>query len=205
MIERLTGVLVTKAPHRVVIDLKGIGLEVLIPFSSYGGLPDPGGSVLLQTHLVWREDGPQLFGFLTEAERSLFRLLTTVNKVGPKLALNIMSGTQPERLVEMLVSENTAALTKLKGVGPKLASRLVVELKEAACKLGIAGAPISPEQQRPAVFPQEADVRDALENLGYTSKEIGRALQEIAPGIQPDTPLQTILEAVLQSFSRMGG
>ncbi|MDD3148667.1 MAG: Holliday junction branch migration protein RuvA, partial [Candidatus Riflebacteria bacterium] len=137
MIEFITGILHTKQPHRVVIDQRGVGLEILIPFSTSRQLPEKGLQVHLLCHLHWREEGPQLFGFASEDERQLFRILNKVNKVGPKLALNIMSATNPEALASMILSEDIARLTSLKGVGPKLASRLIVELKEAIARLGI--------------------------------------------------------------------
>ncbi len=203
MIESITGKLISKLPHRVVIERAGIGFDIQVPFSTSKALSPIGDEVRVLCHLQWREDGPQLFGFASEEERSLFRILTKVNKVGPKLAINIMSASSPESLVSMIIGENLAGLTALKGVGPKLASRLIVELKEQIAKLGIA---VSDEgrqeaQAHKSLLPFEAEVRDALENLGYTSREISQSLKKIGKTIGSDPTIEEIIEAVLRSFS----
>lgn len=204
MIESVAGNLSTKQPHRVVIEQGGIGYEILVPFSTSKALPVIGEQVKILCHLHWREaEGPQLFGFASEDERSLFRILTKVNKVGPKLALNIMSATTPEALASMILSEDTARLTSLKGIGPKLASRLIVELKDSISKLGLGSQ--SPEAAQAAAdaekLPHEADVREALENLGYSNKEIGASLKKVRGELSADATIEQVIEAVLRSFS----
>lgn len=203
MIESISGKLISKLPHRVVIERAGIGFDIQVPFSTSKQLSPIGDEVKVLCHLQWREDGPQLFGFASEEERSLFRILTKVNKVGPKLAINIMSATSPESLVSMILGENNAGLTSLKGVGPKLASRLIVELKEPIAKLGIAGSDQGQHEtgHQTSALPFEAEVRDALENLGYTSKEISKSLKKVAKTIGSDPTIEEIIEAVLRSFS----
>lgn len=202
MIESITGKLISKLPHRVVIERTGIGFDIQVPFSTSKQLSPIGEEVKVLCHLQWREDGPQLFGFASEEERSLFRILTKVNKVGPKLAINIMSAASPESLVSMILGENVNGLTALKGVGPKLASRLIVELKEQIAKLGIASTDEGRhESQGHATLPFEAEVRDALENLGYTGKEISQSLKRIGKTIGSDPTIEEIIEAVLRSFS----
>ena len=203
MIESLSGKLISKLPHRVVIERHGIGFDVQVPFSTSKQLSPIGDEVKVLCHLQWREDGPQLFGFATEEERSLFRILTKVNKVGPKLAINIMSATNPDMLAKMILGDNISGLTSLKGVGPKLAQRLVVELKEQIAKLGIGGADADHPENLPhsSALPFEAEVRDALENLGYTAKEITQSLKRIAKTIGSDPTIEEIIEAVLRSFS----
>ena len=202
MIEFVTGILHSKQPHRVVIDQHGVGLEILVPFSTSRQLPEKGLKVHLLCHLHWRQDdGPQLFGFASEDERQLFRILNRVNKVGPKLALNIMSATSPEALASMILSEDITRLTSLKGVGPKLASRLVVELKEMVAKLGIGAVTPPSETENSGSIPFEADVREALENLGYTAKEISQCLKKLARTFTPTSTIEEIIEAVLRTFS----
>ncbi|HMM60391.1 MAG TPA: Holliday junction branch migration protein RuvA, partial [Candidatus Rifleibacterium sp.] len=186
MIDFVKGILHSKQPHRVVIDQRGIGLEILVPFSTSRQLPEKGLQVNLLCHLHWREEGPQLFGFASEDERQLFRVLNRVNKVGPKLALNIMSATTPEALASMILSEDQARLTSLKGVGPKLASRLIVELKETIAKLGIGTVTPATEKETGSGIPFEADVREALENLGYTGKEITQCFKKLGRDFAPD-------------------
>ncbi|GAB1354639.1 Holliday junction branch migration protein RuvA [Erysipelotrichia bacterium] len=201
MIDFVKGILHSKQPHRVVIDQRGIGLEILVPFSTSRQLPEKGLQVNLLCHLHWREEGPQLFGFASEDERQLFRVLNRVNKVGPKLALNIMSATTPEALASMILSEDQARLTSLKGVGPKLASRLIVELKETIAKLGIGTVTPATEKETGSGIPFEADVREALENLGYTGKEITQCFKKLGRDFAPDATIEDIIEKVLRAFS----
>lgn len=200
MIEFISGTLHSKLPHRVVIEQNCMGIEVLVPFSTSRQLPEKGQPVQLLCHLHWREEGPQLFGFATEDERQLFKILNRVNKVGPKLALNIMSATSPEALASMILSEDTVRLTALKGVGPKLASRLVVELKELIAKLGIGTVTAHAEADSSTTIPFESEVKEALENLGYTGKEITQCIKKVSREIAADSTIEEIIERMLQTF-----
>lgn len=201
MIDFVTGTLFTKEPLRAVVNNNGIGIELIVPLSTSSHLPKKGEEVTLLTYLHWRqEDSPQLFGFHTEDEREMFKILTGVNKVGPKLAINIMSATDPESLATMILSEDVSKLTALKGVGPKLASRLVIEVKEKIAKLGIgAVSAVIPEEE--SSIPFESEVRSALESLGYSAKEIGQGIRRIAPQIAPNTELEDILGQILQAMN----
>jgi len=204
MIESIQGTLASRLPHRAVVELHGVGVELAIPMGTFKALGEPGSAVRLLCHLHWREEGPQLFGFLTEEERSVFRMLNKVNKIGPKLALTILSAVSPDQLVGMILTEDVRGLTAVKGIGAKLASRLVLELKDSVAQLGIAGAEAG---SRPAAgprtsFPHERDVREALESLGYSPREIEKALVETAPRLPAGARLEEVIEAVLQGFSR---
>lgn len=202
MIEALEGRLVQKLPHRAVISVGGMSFDVHIPFATAKSLPESGESARILCHLHWREDGPQLFGFASEQERAFFRLLTRVNKIGPKLALNIMSSAETVELAEMILSENLHALTSLKGVGGKLAARLIVELKEPLARLGIAtGDSSESATTRKGEIPFENEVRDALDNLGYMPREINRIFKEIGPKLKPDISIEEIIGLILRSFS----
>ncbi len=203
MIEAIKGIIAQKLPDRVVIENSGIFYEMLIPFSTTGKLPSQGNDAKILCHLNWRhEEGPQLFGFATEEERKLFRLLTKVNKVGPKLALNIMSSTEPQTLAQMILSEDQRSLTSLKGVGPKLASRLIVELREQITKLGFTAMQTdeAPARSVSSKIPFEAEVKEALANLGYTPREVNSSLKKIAPQLTPESTIEEIIEAFLRSF-----
>lgn len=204
MIESVAGKLSTKQPHRIVIEQRGIGYEILVPFSTSKALPAVGEQIKVLCLLHWREsEGPRLFGFASEDERNLFRILTKVNKVGPKLALNIMSATTPEALASMILTEDTARLTSLKGIGPKLSARLIVELKDPILKLGLGSQ--SPEGALAAAdsdkLPHEDDVREALENLGYSNKEITASLKKVRGELNADASIEQVIEAVLRYFS----
>ena len=138
MITFLHGKLVEALPTQVVVDVNGVGYEALIPLSSFDKLPQPGGDVKLLTTLVIREDAHVLYGFASAAERDLFRLLiNNVSGIGPKTALNILSGMNPVAFRGAVASSDVKSLSQISGVGKKTAERIVVELRD---KVGAAGA-----------------------------------------------------------------
>ncbi|HEU6448335.1 MAG TPA: Holliday junction branch migration protein RuvA [Verrucomicrobiae bacterium] len=138
MITFLHGKLVEALPTQVVVDVNGIGYEILIPLSSFDKLPQPGGEIQLLTQLVIREDAHTLYGFASAAERDLFRLLVnSVSGIGPKTALNILSGMNATAFRGAVANGDVKALSQISGVGKKTAERIVVELRD---KIGAAGA-----------------------------------------------------------------
>ena len=138
MITFLQGKLADALPTQVVVEVNGIGYEVLIPLSSFDKLPLPGQPVKLLTQLVVREDAHILYGFMTEAERNMFRLLVhTVSGIGPKTALNILSGISVTAFRGAVAGGDVKSLSQISGVGKKTAERIVVELRD---KVGVAGA-----------------------------------------------------------------
>lgn len=138
MISFLHGKLVEALPTQVTVDVHGVGYEVLIPLSSFDKLPPPGGDVKLLTQLVVREDAHILYGFASAPERELFRLLVnSVSGIGPKTALNILSGMNPVAFRGAVANSDVKALSQIPGVGKKTAERIVVELRD---KIGAAGA-----------------------------------------------------------------
>ena len=202
MIDFVSGTLFTKEPLRAVVNNHGIGIELLIPLSTSKNLPNKGEEVTLLTYLHWRqEDSPLLFGFYTEDERDIFKILVGVNKVGPKMAVNIMSSVEPEAFATMILSEDVAKLTSLKGVGPKLASRLVIELKEKIAKLGIGATNALEAVEEPHGIPFESDVREGLEYLGYSPKEIAQGIKRISNNIPANATAQDVISMILQSLN----
>src|ERR1043165_1328350 len=138
MISFLHGKLIEALPTQVIIDVHGVGYEALIPLSSYDKLPRPGEEVKLLTHLAVREDAHTLYGFMTTAERELFRLLiNTVSGIGPKIALNVLSGISVTAFRGAVAGSDVKSLSQISGVGKKTAERIVVELRD---KIGMAGA-----------------------------------------------------------------
>ena len=130
MITFLHGKLVEALPTQVIVNVNGVGYEALIPLSSYDKLPAPGQEVKLLTHLVVREDAHTLYGFMSAAERDLFRLLiNSVSGIGPKLAITILSGAKVEELAQAIANGDLPRLVTIPGVGRKTAERLVLELK----------------------------------------------------------------------------
>ena len=159
MITFLHGTLVAALPTQVTVDVHGVGYEMLIPLSSFDKLPAPGNEVRVLTHLAIREDAHVLYGFLTAAERDLFRLLiNTVSGIGPKIALNILSGMNPTLFRGAVANSDVKALSRISGVGKKTAERIVVELKD---KIGAAGAWEASSAQR-ALSPDEQKFNDAV-------------------------------------------
>ena len=159
MITFLHGKLVEALPTQVIIDVNGVGYEALIPLSSFGQLPPPGHDVKLLTQLVVREDAHTLYGFGTGAERDLFRLLVnTVSGIGPKIALNILSGISVAAFRGAVANGDLKSLSQISGVGRKTAERIVVELRD---KIGAAGA-WEADSARHALSPDDQKVNDAV-------------------------------------------
>jgi holliday junction DNA helicase RuvA len=143
MIASLRGILIKKLPTELQIDVHGVGYSVSIPVSTYQRIGETGSEVTILTHLHVREDALQLFGFATEPERAMFRLLTSVSGIGPKIALGILSGVGVDELKDHLLHANTTALTTIPGVGKKTAERLIVELRDKLGKDDTAVSPLS--------------------------------------------------------------
>jgi Holliday junction DNA helicase RuvA len=181
VIAQLRGRLLRKGPQEAVLDVGGVGYRVVIPVSTFYRLGEPGAEVELRTYTHVREDTLALYGFLTGAEQDLFERLISVGGVGPKLAVNILSGIEVPDLVAALRTSDVSRLTRVPGVGKKTAERLIVELKDkmpAAAPDEVAPAPASGR-------PKE-DLLSALVNLGYSRGEVergvDRALQEDGSG-----------------------
>jgi Holliday junction DNA helicase RuvA len=171
MISFLQGKLVEALPTQIIVDVHGVGYEVLIPLSSYDKLPAPGHEIKLLTHLAVREDAHVLYGFMSAAERELFRLLiNTVTGIGPKIALNVLSGISVTAFRGAVASNDVKALSQVSGVGRKTAERIVVELKD---RIGVAGAWEAASAQR-ALSAEDQKLNDAvlaLMALGFKQVE----------------------------------
>src|SRR5438874_2573136 len=179
MITFLDGTLVSALPTQAVIDVRGVGYEVLIPLSSYDRLPTPGEQLRILTHLHVREDAQILFGFMTAAERDLFRLLVnSVSGIGPKLGLAVLSGMSVSNFKAADVSSHVAAISKISGLGKKTAERIILELKDKLCvaaaweAASAAHAP-TPEQE------QANEAVLALIALGYKQIEAHKAVRDL--------------------------
>lgn len=179
MIGRLTGRLAEKSPEQLLLDVGGVGYLLHIPLSTFYDLPEPESPTSLFVHTHVREDTLALYGFLTERERSLFLLLLTVNGIGPRVALTVLSGMPPAELVEALRKQDVRRLMSVPGVGKKTAERMVLELAEKAAKFAAppaVGAPVSVAAD---------DVISALVNLGYRKAEAERVVEGISRSSAP--------------------
>jgi Holliday junction DNA helicase RuvA len=198
MIAFLEGRLVEALPTQVVIEVHGVGYEVLIPLSSFDKLPAPGQPVRLLTHLVVREDAHVLYGFATAAERDLFRLLIhTVSGIGPKLALNILSGMNPTAFRGAVAAGDVKALSRIPGVGRKTAERLVVELRD---KVGAAGTWEAASEQR-GLSQADRHVNDAvlaLIALDFKPPEAHEAVRAAQALLGPEATVEELVRAALK-------
>ena len=172
MISQLIGRVVRKGGMEVVVDCHGVGYAVSVPLSTLDLVPAEGESVTLLTILAVREDAMQLYGFLTDAEREAFRLLTTIQGVGGRTALGILSATTLSGLRQAIATGNVAALTRLPGIGKKTAERLVVELREK-----IIGVVPETGDDTSALSQTADDAVSALQALGYTRVAAEKAVK----------------------------
>src|SRR3974390_2712612 len=197
MITFLHGILVEALPTQVTIDVNGVGYEVLIPLSSYDKLPAPGQDVRVLTHLVVREDAHTLYGFMRVAERELFRLLiSTVSGIGPKIALNILSGISVTAFRGAVANGDIKTLSQISGVGKKTAERIVVELRD---KIGEAGAWEAASAQR-ALSPEDQRVNDAvlaLMALGFKQLEAHDAVRRAQHSLGTQATVEDLVRACL--------
>lgn len=192
MIAHLRGRVLRKEPQEVVVDVAGVGYRVTIPVSTFYRLGDEGSEVSLLTHTHVREDALALFGFVTAVEQDLFEKLISVAGVGPKLAINVLSGIEAPDLVAALKASDVARLTRIPGVGKKTAERLVLELKDKMpTVLPAPGAAAA----APPASPRE-DLVSALVHLGYSRPEaergVERALKEDGGGRFEDLLRRTL-------------
>jgi len=171
MIGRLAGTLVTKQPPHILVDVQGVGYEVDVPMSTFYNLPAAGAPVTLHTHLVVREDAHQLFGFLTEEERHVFRQLIRISGVGARTALAVLSGMSVADLRRAVSEQDAGRMTKIPGIGKKTAERLLLELRDKLDVPVIATA--GPKDER------SSDIANALLALGYNEREVGWATKQL--------------------------
>ncbi len=189
MIGRLTGTLAEKSPPLVLLDVGGVGYEVLVPMSTLYNLPELGGKSTLLTHLVVREDAHILFGFLTAAERSSFRELIKISGVGPRTALSILSGLNANELAQAIGAQDASRLIKIPGIGKKTAERLLLELKgKLAPDLGPAAISVGSESQN--------DILQALIALGYSDREAAASLKKLPNDVSVSDGIKLALKAL---------
>ena len=172
MIAHLRGKLAQKDPARVIIDVNGVGYEVIVPLTTFSGLPEPGSEVSVDIHTHVREDVIALYGFSTRRERVIFEKLMSISGIGPKLAVTILSGGSVEELIGAIKRSDLARLTAIPGVGKKTAERIILELRDKFQEFAEA----------PAKSGVESDVLSALENLGYSRALSESALSRAANG-----------------------
>lgn len=200
MISRLRGVLIEKQAPEIVVDVHGVGYEVLVPMTTLYTLPALGEEVSLYIQMIVREDAHSLFGFGDSRARQLFRDLIKVNGVGPKLALTIMSGIDSDDFVRCVQEGDTASLVRLPGVGKKTAERLVMEMRDrlASWAPDQAALPVS-QPDAPSASAILAEAEAALVALGYKPQEASRAINALDTEGQSS---EALIRAALKNMIR---
>ncbi|MFI4956312.1 MAG: Holliday junction branch migration protein RuvA [Gammaproteobacteria bacterium] len=192
MITFLKGILAYKKPPMISIDVHGVGYEVFVPMSTFFALPAVDQPLFLFTHHSIREDGQSLYGFLTEQDRALFRELIKVNGVGPKLGLTLLSGMDTASLVRAIADQDTVKLTKLPGVGPKMAQRLIIEMRDKVSRFdGLDSVAVIASHQSHS---QLDEAMEALLSLGYKPGEAKKMLDQCPQ----DLDAQGLIRAALK-------
>ncbi len=198
MITHLHGRLVDVLPTQVIIDVHGVGYDVLIPLSSYDKLPAPGSDVKVLTHLAIRDDAHVLYGFMTSQERDLFRMLiNSVSGIGPKTALNVLSGMNVVAFRGAVANGDVKSLSQISGVGKKTAERIVVELRD---KIGQAGAWEASSAQR-TLSVEDQKINDAvlgLMALGFKQVEAHDTVRAALEKMGSQTSLEDLVRACLK-------
>jgi Holliday junction DNA helicase RuvA len=195
VIARIRGVLIQKDPGTLIVEAGGIGYEVFVSLTTFYDLPELQQNVTLQTYTHVREDLLQLFGFSTRLEKELFQILIGVSGIGPKLALNILSGISPQDLLNSLESRDGERLISIPGIGRKIAERMVVDLQEKARKIQSRWA--LPPREKPTSQGVAEDVVSALLNLGYKKGQAEKATEGVLRE-HPGYPLEEALKETLK-------
>ena len=201
MIASLTGRLASKHPGGVVIDVQGVGYDVLIPLSTYYQLPDSNQTITLVIHTHVREDAIQLFGFSTQREKDAFLMLLGVSGIGPKLALSVISSLSVNDLAAAIRNDDHKTLASVPGIGKKSAGRLALELKDKVEKLGVAVDHRATKAAEPSGKLMD-DALSALVNLGYKASDVKEVVKQVLAGRNGETPLQDLIRSALKELAK---
>lgn len=200
MIGRICGELILKRPPELLVDVGGVGYELQSPMSTIFELPEVGQKVTLVTHFHVREDAQILFAFLTEAERSLFRMLLKVNGIGAKMALAVLSGMNPQEFRQCILNGDQASLTRVPGIGKKTAERLIVEMRdrlEKADELSVSATASATSTDVVRDSPV-TEATQALVALGYKPQDASRMVaRHAADGLASDELIRLALKGTL--------
>lgn len=178
MIVSLRGKLTEKQPLQIIVEVAGVGYGVATPMSTFYKLPDVGEDVFLYAHLVVREDAHLLYGFATQREKELFQALIKVSGIGPKAALAILSGLDPDAFIQCVINHDVASIVRVPGVGKKTAERLIIEMKDKLDDIGSAQTAELPHNEPATVNSSLSDALSALVALGYKHDQARRAISK---------------------------
>ncbi len=200
MIAHILGRLHLKSPEYLIIDVNGLGYQIRVPLTTFYNLPDVGNTVTLHIHTHVREDVLQLYGFQSREEKALFVQLMSVAGIGPRLAVNILSGITPAELAETVYRKDLPRLVSIPGVGRKTAERIMVEMRDKLPALALgqeAAAAIGLPDSDPVV----EDALSALVNLGYKKGVAQRAIRKAQETMQGEISLENLLKESLRSLA----
>lgn len=202
MIAHLRGSILEKHPNRIVIDVNGVGYDVFVPLSTFYDLGEPGAGIALRIHTHVREDAFVLYGFATLLEVELFERLIGVSGIGPKLALAVLSGIEPQELIRAIERGDLARLTAIPGVGKKTSERIVLELKDRLPRAQVAAAVAGVTASDAPIL--RDDAVSALVNLGYhrplAEKAAEAAIKTI--GSTSDASFERVLKQALREVAK---
>jgi Holliday junction DNA helicase RuvA len=196
MIAHLTGIIAARSTNTVVVNVGGVGYEVVVPLSTFYSLPEEQREVALHVYTHVREDAIVLFGFATELEKSLFLMLISVSGIGPRLAVNILSGIGPEDLLAAVAGGDAVRLQAIPGIGKKTAERIALEIRDRAVKLQEGFQPVPTPSRQPGDRLLLEDARSALINLGYPAKQAMAAIDKAALRVNQNSIESLITEAL---------
>jgi Holliday junction DNA helicase RuvA len=202
LIARLEGVLLERAPTRVLLDVHGVGYEVFVPLSTFAALPDVGKTVALRIHTHAREGAIALFGFATALELTAFELLLRASRVGPKLAQTVLSGLDPVDLLRAIRDGDAAPLRAVPGVGAKMADRILVELRDREQELAVAVRDAGPASIAAPSAPAREEALSALLNLGIARAQAERALERVGSTVGADADVEVWVRMALKGLAK---
>ena len=198
MIAHLKGKLTYKSPVEIAIDVNGVGSQVFVPLSTFYALPELENEVFLDIHTHMREESLKLFGFYTSDEKKIFEKLITINKVGPKLALTILSGMPPAELFRTIDSNDTGKLSTIPGIGRKTAERLILEMRDKMDGLSLESASTKDSIPQNGLFD---DALSALVNLGYKKNQAEQTLKKVCGEGEIESSIEDLIKKSLNLLS----
>ena len=198
MIAHLTGKLTHKSPVAIIIDVNGVGYQVFVPLSTFYALPELESKISLGIHTHMREEALKLFGFYTIDEKRIFEKLITINKVGPKLALTILSGMPPADILSTINSNDIVKLSTIPGIGRKTAERLILEMRDKLDGLSLDFVVTKDPGPEKGLFD---DALSALVNLGYKKSQAEQTLKKVYAEKVGDTSIENLIKDSLNLLS----
>ena len=200
MISYLKGILTQKSPSRIIVEVAGVGYDVMVPHYTYENLPDTGSEIKILTHLYSYEEGDTLYGFITPEEKELFKLLITVSGVGPRVAINVLSRFKVPEFVQAILQKNWTLLTSVGRIGRKTAERLVLELEE---KIKEQNLEVMPELGSRQVIEEAIG---GLISLGYTSSQarevVGKVMESLGDVKKSEVKTEELIKQALKFYAR---